>query len=180
MNETALKIIESAIRRIRDGGFHSFSVREIADELGIKSASIYYHFSSKEVLGVAVAQHYTELFVEGLGSPCDHAKPVSYYIQAFQRALAEQQSACLCGILAAESGRIPESVREALAEFTEKNISWLKSAMEQQCPDWNDEKVEGTALAIFSALEGAMSFAAMGQQPAHLKRVGDWIEQLMD
>ena len=118
-----------AIRRIREGGYHSFSVREIADELGIKSASIYYHFPSKEALGIAVAKDYTRLFLDSLGSPSDHANPIEHFLKAFQKALETQKAACLCGILAAESRRLPEPVRDALAGFTEGNINGYKSWM---------------------------------------------------
>ena len=66
MNERASQIIDSAIRMIRAGGYHSFSFRQIAAELGIKSASIHYHFPTKEDLGVALTKRYTENFVASL------------------------------------------------------------------------------------------------------------------
>lgn len=175
MNETAQKIMAIAIRRIREGGYHSFSVREIADELGIKSASIYYHFPSKEALGIAVAKDYTRLFLDSLGSPSDHANPIEHFLKAFQKALETQKAACLCGILAAESRRLPEPVRDALAGFTEGNINWLEGALKQQRPDWPDDKIVETAPVIFAAMEGAITFAAMGHQPIHLKKISDWI-----
>lgn len=165
----------SAVRRIREGGYHSFSVREIADELGIKSASIYYHFPSKEALGVSVAEDYTRRFLEVLGKPSEHEQPIKHFLDAFHQALETQKAACLCGILTAESGRLPDPVREALAAFTEGNLSWLEEALRQERPDWTDEKVSETAPVIFAAMEGAMTFSAMGHQPIHLGTVSQWI-----
>ena len=178
MNERANNIIDSAIRMIREGGYHSFSFRQIASELGIKSASIHYHFPSKEDLGAAVAKRYTEEFLECLGEPSDHKQPVSFYIDAFQASLEEETTACLCGVLAAEAGRLPQTIQEALKEFTSRNVEWLEQAIRQQCPDWSKEKVEESGLSFFYALEGGITFAALTRQPEHLKQVGDWLKKL--
>ena len=178
MNERASQIIDSAIRMIREGGYHSFSFRQIATELGIKSASIHYHFPSKEDLGVAVTKRYTEVFLASLGQPSDHQRPVDFYIQAFQNSLEQHESACVCGILAAEAGRLPEPILETLAEFTGKNIQWLEEGLRLQCSDWPEEKVKEYALSIFSTLEGGITFAAFSKQPAHLQQVGDWLKKI--
>lgn len=178
MNQRASDIIDSAIQMIREGGYHAFSFRQIAAELGIKSASIHYHFPSKEDLGVAVTQRYTEDFLKSLGSPSDHKKPAHFYIQTFQDSLEKYAAACVCGILAAEAGRLPLVIRETLTDFTTRNIAWLEEALSYQCPDWPKKKVKETALSTFSALEGGMTFAALASNPAHLKQIGAWLKKL--
>ena len=178
MNERASQIIDSAIRMIRAGGYHSFSFRQIAAELGIKSASIHYHFPTKEDLGVALTKRYTENFVASLGQPSDQKRPADFYIQAFQNSLEEHETACVCGILAGESGGLPQSMRDALRDFTEQNIKWLEEALRLQCSDWPEEKVKESAVSMFSALEGGITFAAFSKQPAHLQQVGDWLKKI--
>lgn len=177
MNERASDIIDSATQMIREGGYHSFSFRQIATELGIKSASIHYHFPSKEDLGVAVTRHYTEQFLKSLGTPIDHKKPADFYIRAFQDSLEKHATACVCGILSAEVGRLPSSIREALEEFAQKNIKWLEEGLRLQCVDWSKAKVRDSALSFFSALEGAITFAALTNKPEHLKQVGSWLKK---
>jgi len=179
MNERASQIIDSAIQMIRDGGYHSFSFRQIATDLGIKSASIHYHFPTKVDLGVAVTERYSQAFMESLSNPSDHDRAVDFYIEAFQCSLEQTKSACLCGILAAEAGRLPQAILDSLAEFTDKNIVWLEQALRLQCSGWSDAKVKQSALSIFSALEGGMIFAALTQQPDHLQQVGDWLKKLV-
>ncbi len=178
MNDRASQVIDIAIKMIREGGYHSFSFRQIAAELGIKSASIHYHFPSKEDLGVALMKRYTETFLEYLKQPANQKRPVDFYIQAFQDSLATHERACVCGILAAEAGRLPQPVLDAIADFTEQNIEWLEKALRQQCTDWSEEEVKESALSMFSALEGGITFAALLEQPAHLKQVGDWLKKL--
>ena len=53
-------ILDVAERRIRAHGYNGFSFREIADEIGIKSASVHYHFPTKADLAAAVAKRYRE------------------------------------------------------------------------------------------------------------------------
>ena len=52
----AEEILEVAERHMRAGGFDAVSFRDIAAEVGIKSASVHYHFPQKADLGAAVVQ----------------------------------------------------------------------------------------------------------------------------
>ena len=57
---------ESLIRKV---GFNGFSTRDVADAVGIKAASVHYHFPMKSDIGVAVTERYTLRFLEDLGDP---------------------------------------------------------------------------------------------------------------
>ena len=172
MNETAKKIVDTAERMIREGGYHSFSFRQIADELGVKSASVHYHFPTKESLGALVTRQYTKVFLESLGRPEDHKDPLGFYIGAFESSLKTNRSPCLCGVLAAESGRLPEEVCAALKTFKEENLKWLQEAVKIAAPKKSKRECEGIALVIFSALEGAINFAALTKNVGFLTQVG--------
>ncbi len=47
MSSIAESIMDAAELRMRGGGFNGFSFREIADDVGIKSSSVHYHFPTK-------------------------------------------------------------------------------------------------------------------------------------
>lgn len=49
-NETGSRrlILDHAARLLRNGGYHRATLREIAEAVGIRKASLYYHFASKE------------------------------------------------------------------------------------------------------------------------------------
>ena len=180
MNATAQKIILAAERMIRDGGYHSFSFRQIAEELHMKSASIHYHFPTKEALGTAVTKLYTVQFMTALGDPSQQKKPISHYIEAFKKSLQTHQRPCLCGILAAESGRLPQSIKEALQDFTQQNIQWLELAIKLRHEDWPAKKRNETAAIVFSALEGAITFSALTEQSQHLDKVSRSLQRFID
>jgi AcrR family transcriptional regulator len=67
----AEEILDVAERMARTGGYNGFSFREIAKAVGIKAASVHYHFPTKDELGAAVARRYTERFLATPGDASD-------------------------------------------------------------------------------------------------------------
>jgi AcrR family transcriptional regulator len=61
-NDKAAAILDSARVLMMDRGYNGFSFRDIAAEVGIKSASIHYHFATKADLAEATARAYREAF----------------------------------------------------------------------------------------------------------------------
>ena len=51
--DTKQTILEAARRVVQSRGYNALSFRELAKEVGIKSASIHYHFPTKGDLGAA-------------------------------------------------------------------------------------------------------------------------------
>ncbi len=180
MNQTAQKILDVAERMMREGGYHSFSYRQIADELGIKSASIHYHFPAKEDLGLEVTRRYMAHFMDGLGRPEDLDAPLDHYMSAFESSLEQSQCACLCGVLAAEAGRLPGVIVGALSGFAAENQQWLESALRKQNPEWAAKRQRSMSLILFSALEGAMIFATLVHDPDHLANVVGSLRELTE
>jgi AcrR family transcriptional regulator len=47
VNDTAERLMDLAEAHMRNGGYAGFSFRDLAAELGIKSASVHHHFPTK-------------------------------------------------------------------------------------------------------------------------------------
>src|SRR5215813_15091194 len=60
----APEIIEAAARVFAERGFHGATTQDIADVLGIRQASLYYYFSSKEEALELVCARGVEGFLE--------------------------------------------------------------------------------------------------------------------
>ncbi len=148
------QILDAAERMIRDRGFNGVSFRDLAHDVGIKSASVHYHFPTKADLGAAVARRYTERFVDALGDPED-ADAIPTLIEAFRTSLARDQLMCLCGMLAAESGGLPDPVVSETRRFFERTEDWLSAALSAS-PALGDPTAASRLLA---ELEGAMLVA---------------------
>lgn len=150
-------ILQVAEEMVRKGGYNSFSFRKVAEKVGIKSASVHYHFPTKGELAVAVAERYTENFINAIGQPevihSSGENPIIVYIAAFRSALIEDQGLCLCGMLGAEAGSLPQPVIDATKVFFTRNVEWLEQAYE--CLGFKSE-AKAKATQAVSLLEGAM------------------------
>ena len=58
--ETRQKILEEASMLFAQNGFHSVTVRQIAQNVGIRESSLYNHFSSKELILQSLYDYFTE------------------------------------------------------------------------------------------------------------------------
>ena len=64
----AAEILEVTRRLIMERGYNGFSFRDIAARVGIKSASIHYHFATKADLAEAALKAYREDCAEKLAA----------------------------------------------------------------------------------------------------------------
>ncbi|GAB5471719.1 MAG: TetR/AcrR family transcriptional regulator [Rhodospirillales bacterium] len=143
---------------IRARGYNAFSFREVAESVGVKSASVHYHFPSKADLGAAVVRAYTESFLAALGDPLatetDPRALLARYVAAYRKALIDQDLMCLCGMLGAEIAALPASVSQETRRFFELHIDWLVQVYGRQ--GLSAEAARRRALTTISTLEGAM------------------------
>jgi AcrR family transcriptional regulator len=64
-NSVREQIISTATRLFLDQGYNQTGINQIIEEAGIAKASLYYHFPSKEDLGVAYLQRRSEAWISG-------------------------------------------------------------------------------------------------------------------
>jgi TetR/AcrR family transcriptional repressor of nem operon len=56
-NDTRSRLVRKASMMAQASGYEALSLQDLADELGIRKASIFHHFSSKDDLAVAVIEN---------------------------------------------------------------------------------------------------------------------------
>ncbi|CAN2534577.1 hypothetical+protein [Methylocapsa aurea] len=161
---TAAKILDSAEERLCRYGYNGVSFRDIAADVGVKSASVHYFFPTKPALVAAVARRYADLCLAELGDPVSRApaEAVGLLAEMFRRTVAERKRMCLFGMLAAEVGGLPSEVGAEARRFFAETLSWLRVAL-------RDEAAE--AEAILAALEGGVLLARAMDDPAMLEKV---------
>ena len=161
--DTRQTILAAARAMVQYRGYHALSFRELAKEVGVKSASIHYHFPTKGDLATALAQRYTDDLVvylnDLLATSPDPELCVRKYTDVFRSALLRNNRMCLCGILAAEHVDLPGEVRAELERFTQVNVQWLVEVLSLGKTGAVTAEVRRRALAIFAAIEGAQLVA---------------------
>ena len=160
MSETIDRLMDAAEAGMRQRGYHAVSFRDLADELGIKSASVHYYFRQKEDLGLALVERYANRFFDTLmnevaGAETETAR-IAAFCKVYRSALTGDERICLCGMLGSESRGLPEKLSQAVAGFFEANIKWLANAMSSNRPLRERRR---RATQIVAALQGAMMLA---------------------
>lgn len=130
----AAEILDAAERRIRCGGFDSVSFRDLAADVGIKSASVHYHFPQKANLGEAVVERYGERFIAALGDPDDPKESAKTRIkrlcEAYRISTLDQGMICLCSVLGSATLELPPQVSRAVVRFFHRLMEWTDRALE--------------------------------------------------
>ncbi|MDB6441811.1 TetR/AcrR family transcriptional regulator [Pseudomonas sp. 21TX0197] len=163
MNENAREAILAAARSAAQlHGYSGINFRSIAEEVGIKNASIYYHFPSKAALGAAVAERYWQEAQRALeaireANP-DPNRCLQLYPSIFRKSLQDGNRLCLSSFMAAEYEDLPEEVMCEVKAFADLNVMWL-AQMLANASTGSTEKCERRALAIYTAVAGAQLIA---------------------
>jgi TetR/AcrR family transcriptional repressor of nem operon len=159
---TRERILATARSVAQTRGYNGLSFRDLAQDVGIKAASVYHYFPTKAELGAAVAQRYWEDSAAALESlSAEAADPVDAlrrYPGTFRLALANDNRMCMCSYMAAEYDDLPESVQKEVQLFADVNVAWL-SRMLTDASVVNADDAELRARAIFAAVAGAQLIA---------------------
>lgn len=155
-------ILAAARNAAQAHGYSGLNFRDLAQVVGIKSASLYYHFPSKADLGAAVARRYwedTAATLEAmLAQAPDAADCLHHYPDIFRQTLANDNRMCLCSFMAAESDDLPEAVMTEVQAFADVNVAWLSKTLAAAGVVSADQS-EGRARAIYAAVSGAQLLA---------------------
>ncbi|MBY5605701.1 TetR/AcrR family transcriptional regulator [Rhizobium leguminosarum] len=156
-------VMTAAKATVQSHGYNALSFRELAKEVGIKSASVHYHFPTKGDLGAALARRYTEegaaFLAKLLATSEDATWCMDRYAEIFRSALANDNRMCLCGIMSAELDDLPAEVRIEVDKFAAMNVDYLSKVLSRARPKASEQDLREHAMAIFAAIEGSQLVA---------------------
>lgn len=179
--DTATRILDVAERLVQQRGYNAFSYADVAAELGIKTASLHYHFAGKAALGLALVDRYATRFQSALQAIDARAPEAAAKLVGYTELYAEvlrQHRMCLCGMLAADYLTLPEPMRSAVLAFFQHNERWLALVLSQGAADGSlrpTEHPENSASTLIGAIEGAMLVARAFDDVERFERTADLI-----
>jgi TetR/AcrR family transcriptional regulator, transcriptional repressor for nem operon len=161
--DTREQLMAAGRKMVQARGYNALSFRDLAEMVGVKSASVHYHFPTKGDLGAALARRYTEdgmayldaMLADGIG----YRACLDRYVALFRTALEDDNRMCLCGIMAAEAEDLPEAVRAEVAAFTNANVAWLTQLLAERRPGTDAALARDRGAAIYAAVAGAQLVA---------------------
>lgn len=163
--DTANQMLNVAERLIQTRGFNGFSYADIAAKLGVRKASLHYHFATKALLGVALIERYTTQFQAALDAiakeTADSFESLRRYVALYADVLRGGRM-CLCGMLAAEYSTLPPPMQSGIRGFFDLSERWLTVILERG-RGAGQLAFAGTAVeaaqSLVGALEGSMLLA---------------------
>ena len=161
--DTKDKIMDLAETFLLDRGYNGFSYKDISSALGIKNASIHYHFPKKTDLGVAIIRRAGRRFERWSTSLAKDRVPLRQrlddFFLSFKRFVEQGQQVCLGGALETDFNTLPQEMREETCLFISMIHKWLEGLL----TEGRDKGVfafpgnpADQAFLIMSSLQGAI------------------------
>ncbi len=156
--DTRDAILAAARTAVQREGYHALSFRDLAAEVGIKSASVHHHFPTKADLAEALVGRYAEdlsaILDPLVGASFDEA--IDGYVALFRSFVNEANEMCLGGMMSAEVNALPPQVCTQIRNFARVNTDWLGGVLLKKHPQLSAEQLTSRATAIFAAMQGAL------------------------
>ena len=161
------QMITNATKAVQDGGVNSITMRTLGNSVGIKSASVMYHFNNKDGLINEMITSYHQNFFNHLtyidstyDNPIDK---LNQLVDVFIDVLNEDKF-CLCGVLAMQNSYLNEDAKEKTNRFFLSLEKWVENVLKEGKIDTN------LTMVIIASLEGALLIDQLKKEPRHLEK----------
>ena len=162
---TQTAILDTAQELIQRVGVNAMSYADISAVVGIRKASIHYHFPTKDDLVAALLDRYNPSFLKLVdlivASPESAEIKLRRYCGLFEATLSsgEQDKACLCGMLGAELATLKNPLVTRVTQFYQDNEMRLAQILTEGRESGLFKfpgDINAMAKLIFSLLEGGI------------------------
>jgi len=173
---TRTRIIDVVEALLMERGFNAISYQDISDRVGIRKASVHYHFPTKADLGVAVIRRYADR-VDAMHVPVEmlsggmFAVALERFLGVFAAIGARSPKVCLGAVLGVEFETLPEAMQGEVRRFFADLRAWLGAMLDkgraQGAFTFAGNGAE-TARAMVAMLEGALIIGRALRDPDEL------------
>ncbi len=164
--EALLNTAEQAVRR---WGYNGFSYGDLSTKVGIRKASIHYHFPKKEDLALALIVRYRKAVFIMLEAIATQHKPagqqLTEFINIYRQALGGCDTLCLCVALSSGPDSLNKDILSEITKFQTEAKAWLTSVFELGRSDKTITYVTDPAkdaAACLALMQGAQLVARAG------------------
>ncbi|GAA6137977.1 TetR/AcrR family transcriptional regulator [Arenicella sp. 4NH20-0111] len=183
MSEKRRKLEQAATEAVQKIGLTNLSFRALADEVGIKSASVHYYFPGKSDLAATLIEGYSEKFSALLSESSSESSSLqstmTAFMSIFEQVLADGKF-CLCGMMAAEVESLDSNSRALLQSYFEVSEAWLTKLMDSHRDELSTSLPSQTlARVIMSGMEGAILLDRVGGGKKRLDAQKELIHSLL-
>ncbi|QKX17778.1 TetR/AcrR family transcriptional regulator [Microbulbifer sp. YPW1] len=161
--DTREQLLDTAQSLIQKASYDGFSFRDLAEQVGIRKASIYHHFPSKEALAVAMLERAREGIVRWSSSRAGLAPTKqleAYCFDLYLKWLGAGTRLCPAGAFSSGWSTLPADLQYAVKAVFREQRRFLETALAAGIADGSIDEAHGSAsdLAewLMAAVQGAL------------------------
>ncbi len=161
-NDTRSAILDVAQDMVQRQSISGVSFQELANRVGIKKGSLYYHFESKDDLAVALLERATsemrESFVRGKAkSPLER---LNYFLNIYLYHIIPTEKLCPGGAFAGEWGKLSSPVKAQVNRLIDAQVKGVSDILTDGINSgvFNDhaKTIEALAQWVLACVQGAL------------------------
>lgn len=175
---TSEQILDTALQMVQTRGYNAFSYADISEVVGIRKASIHYHFPTKSHLGQALVRRYREALAKSRQRLRDENNEAREQLLGFARmyeANLQDRRLDLGSTLGASVATLPSEVQKEVQLLFEESLAWLAETIQQGYDTGSlarQAPAEVEAQALLARIHGAQAIArAAGWQSGQFIKV---------
>jgi TetR/AcrR family transcriptional repressor of nem operon len=123
------RLLDAAQHLVQTRGHNGYSYRDLAEQVGIRTASIHYHFPTKTDLAVAVVRRYRQAVVDAMANIAVQKTLLADRLNAlcglFAETLKCESRVCISCALAGEYLSLPPEVQVELKQLIQESEQWI-------------------------------------------------------
>ncbi len=158
-------------------GFHNTSISDIIEATGVKKGNLYYHFASKEEIGLAVLEDAKDEFFMFLRQSFQGDSPCAKVINSCQAILTEQEKnnfvgGCLFGNAALEMSDSNPHFAKVLKDVFSRWVDEIEqhlSLIGEECALRVHVSPHVLAKSIVAVIEGGIMMSRVSKDQADLE-----------
>jgi TetR/AcrR family transcriptional repressor of nem operon len=176
---TKEKILDVAQDLIQTRSFHGFSFQDIAERVGIRKASLYHYFDSKDAIALAVLERAADWVRTHMAKVDgeDPAARLERYFDMFRDIHGKGERMCPGGSFASVFDGVSSSVQSTLHRFTKLHLDLLESIIREGAERGQfhikDQRPRDVAMQIFAGAQGALMIGRLTGDPYAIDAVSD-------
>jgi len=156
---TREQILRVGRELVQKRSYLGFSFQDVADAVGVRKASLYHHFPSKEALGIEVlgeaAQAFRDWTLRRSGSP---QAMLEAYFRMYREGIRAGEAMCPAGAFAPGWDCIQGELQEAVRELRSAQVLWLTGVLGAA---GSGASAAERAAWVFATCQGALLAARM-------------------
>jgi len=183
--DTRSTILDVAQDMVQRQSISGVSFQELANRIGIKKGSMYYHFESKDELSIAMLERATEDLKASFkrGKHKSATEQLRYFFAIYFRIIGPGQRMCPGGAFAGEWDKLSEPVHQSVRAVLNAQIEGVEEIIVAGVSkgEFADHGQSPKALAswIISCLQGAILTSRVEENDTHFNFAVNTIERYL-